>query len=85
MVFTSGQGTGDMQCISISIVDDDNVLEVPVETFKVMLTSLDSIVTFPLGQESATITINEDTMDGRYLSLNSTVLVRNIEDIFIPK
>ena len=64
--FTSGQVTTDMQCVSISILDDVNVLEVEVESFEVMLTSLDSAVTFPLGQENATVNINEDVHDGRY-------------------
>ena len=64
IIFTSGQLTTDMQCITILILDDANVLEVTVETFKVMLTSLDSAVIFPLGQDSTTVIINEDTLDG---------------------
>ena len=55
-----------MQCISISILDDINVLEAPVEKFKVILSSLDPVVTFLPGQERVTVNINEDIMDGRY-------------------
>ena len=55
-----------MHCISVPILDDINVLEMEAETFEVVLTSFDSAVTFPLGQRSVIVTINEDTMDGRY-------------------
>ena len=65
LTFTSGQVTSDIQCITVSILDDADILEIEVETFEVILTSLDSVVTFPLGQENATVNINEDIHDGK--------------------
>ena len=65
IIFTAGQVTGDTQCISVSVLDDVNVLEVPVETFEVALTAVDSGVVFIVGQENITVNIIEDTMDGK--------------------
>ena len=58
----------DVQCISIAIMDDSNVLEGP-ESFQVMLTASDSSVTIPFSQESIIINVNEDPLDSRFMPL----------------
>ncbi len=73
VTFTNGQTTSDIQCISVAILDDNNVLEVAVETFEVLLTANDTVVSFPAGQENTTVNINEDTLDGKYYFMQPAV------------
>ena len=59
-------GDGDiMQCIGVAIADDTNILEELVETFRVTLTATEPYVTIQPQQESVSINIFEDPMDGR--------------------
>ena len=53
-----------MQCIPVSIADDRNILEDIMETFRVMLSATEPFVTIRSQQESVTINIFEDPMDG---------------------
>lgn len=64
MVFLSGQAVGDKQCVTISILDDSNVLEYS-EYFQLVVTSLSSIVVVPPGHEAQVIQILEDPQDGK--------------------
>ena len=62
--FTSGQTTGDTQCIDIQVLDD-SILESD-ETFTLQLAADDiSVVTISVGTDSSVVTIREDPTDGR--------------------
>ena len=63
IVFVSGQTVNDVQCLSVSLQDDSNVLENP-ELFLVMLSTADSFVVIRPGQEDIVINVNEDPTDG---------------------
>ena len=54
-----------MQCIQVAIADDNDVLEEVLETFRVTLTATEPFVTIRSQQESVSINIFEDPMDGR--------------------
>ena len=53
-----------MQCIQVAIVDDGNILEEIMETFRVMLTETEPFVDIRSQQESILINIIEDPLDG---------------------
>lgn len=61
ITFRAGES---MQCVSITILDDRNVLEEMVESFRVMLTAPEPFVFIPPEQESIVINIFEDPLDG---------------------
>ena len=63
IVFTSGQTVNDVQCLSVSLLDDSNVLE-NRELFLVTLSTADSFVVIRSGQEDIIINVNEDPTDG---------------------
>ena len=63
IVFVSGQTVNDVQCLSVSLLDDSNVLENP-ELFLVTLSTADSFVVIRSGQEDVLINVNEDPTDG---------------------
>ena len=63
IVFTSGQTVNGVQCMSVALLDDSNVLENP-ETFTVVLSRMDSFVEIRPGQEDIIINVNEDPTDG---------------------
>ena len=52
-----------VQCIQINITDDENVLEVELESFKLNLTSLESFTVIPREHEDTVINIYEDPED----------------------
>ena len=56
-----------MQCIQVTIADDNDVLEEVLETFRVKLTATEPFVTIRSQQESVSINIFEDPMDGRFM------------------
>ena len=56
LTFLSGESTGDMQCVNISIIDDTIVED--DETFSVSLISTDLAVNITVSD--ATVTINPD-------------------------
>ena len=55
-----------MQCIQIAIADDNNILEEILEIFRVTLTATEPFVTTRPQQDSVSINIFEDPMDGRF-------------------
>ena len=55
-----------MQCTQVTIADDNDVLEEVLETFRVMLTATEPLVTIRSQQESISINIFEDPMDGMF-------------------
>ena len=55
-----------MQCIQVAIADDNDVLEEVLETFRVTLTATEPFITIRSQQESVSINIFEDPMDGRF-------------------
>ena len=63
ITFTSGQTVNDVQCATVTVLDDSNVLE-NAESFQVIVSAMDMFVNVPLGQESIVININEDPQDG---------------------
>ena len=63
ITFDSGQTVNSIQCFSVSLIDD-TVLE-DAQSFQVALFSFESFIIIPMGQDSLTITINEDPHDGR--------------------
>jgi hypothetical protein len=65
IVFRAGES---IQCIQIAIADDNNILEEMIETFRVTLTATEPFVTTRSEQESVSINIFEDPMDGRFRS-----------------
>ena len=65
-----------MQCIQVDIVDDGNILEEIMETFRVTLTATEPFVTIQSQQESILINIIEDPLDGKcMLSVIFSVLI----------
>ena len=54
-----------MQCIQVAIVDDVNILEEIMETFRVTLTATEPFVNIRSQQESILINIIEDPLDGK--------------------
>ena len=62
LTYTFGQTVDDTQCITVNLLDDNNVLE-QQETFAVSLMSLESFIMFPPDQDSIEITIQEDPLD----------------------
>ena len=68
IVFTSGQTINDIQCTPIAIMDDNNVLE-DTESFQITLSAMDPFVIIPSTQDSIDININEDPLDGSFISL----------------
>ena len=67
IVFIPGQTVGDVQCISIAILDDDNVLEYS-EFFQMSVTSSSSFVIVPSEQDTVDIYIDEDPQDGKIMA-----------------
>ena len=65
VTFTAGQTVGDMQCIPIAILDDNNVLE-PPESFQLTLTASESFIVVPTEHDSIIININEDPLNGGF-------------------
>ena len=63
ITFISGQTVNDIQCTTVTVLDDSNVLE-NAESFQVIVSAMDMFVNVPLGQESIVININEDPQDG---------------------
>ena len=63
ITFTSGQTVNDVQCMTVTVLDDSNVLE-NAEFFQVIASAMDMYVNVPSGQESIVININEDPQDG---------------------
>ena len=61
ITFRAGES---MQCIQVAIGDDRNVLEAMMESFRVTLTARESFVSIPSQQESISINIFEDPLDG---------------------
>lgn len=55
-----------MQCIEVAIADDNNILEEILEIFRVTLTATEPFVTTRPQQDSVSINIFEDPMDGRF-------------------
>ena len=55
-----------MQCIQIAIADDNNILEEVLETFRVTLTAIEPFIITRSQQDSVSINIFEDPMDGRF-------------------
>ena len=55
-----------MQCIQIAIADGNNILEEILEIFTVTLTATEPFVTTRPQQDSVSINIFEDPMDGRF-------------------
>lgn len=53
-----------MQCLQVTILDDINILEEMVETFRVTLTAMEPFVIIQPQQESIMINIFEDPLDG---------------------
>lgn len=68
ITFMAGQTVGDKQCISISILQDSNVLE-DQESFQVILTAVETFITIPSRHESTMIYIDEDPFDGGIIVL----------------
>ena len=68
ITFMAGQTVGDKQCISISILQDSNVLE-DQESFQVILTAVETFITIPSGYENIIIYIDEDPFDGGIIVL----------------
>lgn len=66
ITFMAGQTVGDTQCITVSIIQDSNVLE-DQESFQLILTATETFITIQSGQESIRIYINEDPLDGEIL------------------
>jgi hypothetical protein len=65
IVFTSSQMVNDTQCTPITIMDDNNVLEV-TESFKITLSAMDPFIIIPSTQDSINVNINEDPLDGSF-------------------
>ena len=63
ITFTSGQTVNSVQCISVTILEDSNVLE-NAESFGLVLSATETFIAFALGQNSIEININEDPLDG---------------------
>ena len=63
LTFIAGQTVGDRQCISISIIQDSNVLEAQ-ESFQLVLTAVETFIIIPSGQDGIIIYVNEDPLDG---------------------
>ena len=66
ITFMAGQTVGDSRCVSVSILQDSNVLE-DQESFQLILTATETFITIPSRQESIRIYINEDPLDGGIL------------------
>lgn len=66
ITFMVGQTVGDRQCISISILQDSNVLE-DRESFQLILRAVEAFITIPSGHESIIIFIDEDPFDGEII------------------
>ena len=71
ITFTSGSSMGDMQCVGISIIDDNNV-ECD-DVFNVSLTTTLSKVSIPVKYETASVTITVDSTDGEIIYQLSTL------------
>ena len=63
ITFTSGQMVNNVQCISITILEDSNVLE-DSESFQLTLSATEAFTIFPAGQNNIIINVNEDPLDG---------------------
>jgi hypothetical protein len=70
IVFISSQTVNDTQCIPITILDDNNALEI-TESFQITLSAMDPFVIIPSTQDSINININEDPLDGSFSYLLS--------------
>ena len=53
----------DTQCISVTIMEDSNVLE-NSESFQMTLSAMETFIDFPIGQNNIIINVNEDPLDG---------------------